>query len=118
MSISLFIFTTYYPIALSTSLIQFLAVLRINIDTDRLQTAKNYLYILAEIVYCVQVLALEKLLLEGQRNTQTEQNHNCFLAAQHKYLANSTFSPISKIISMLAYSKYIGLTAGNSGNTY
>jgi hypothetical protein len=61
-------------------------------DTDCLRTAKNYLYILAGIVYCVQVLALEKLLLGGQRNMQTEQDCNCFLAAQHKYLADSTFS--------------------------
>jgi hypothetical protein len=77
-------------------------VLRINIDTDCLQTAKNYLYILAGIVYCVQVLALEKLLLRGQRNTQIEQDYNYFLAAQH----------------MLAYSKYIRLTASNLGNAY
>jgi hypothetical protein len=108
----------YYPVALSTSLIQFLAVLRINIDTDRLQTAKNYSYMLAGIVYCVQVLALEKLLLRGQRDTQTEQDYNCFLAAQHKHLADSTFSLISKMISMLAYGKYIRLTASNSGNAY
>jgi hypothetical protein len=70
-------------------------VLRINIDTDCLRTAKNYLYMLAGIAYCVRVLALEKLLLGGQRDTQTEQDCNCFLAAQH-----------------------IRLTAGNSGNAY
>jgi hypothetical protein len=73
---------------------------------------------LAGIAYCVQVLALEKLLLGGQRNTQTEQDRNRFLAAQYKHLADSTFSPISKMISMLAYSKYIRLTAGNLGNAY
>jgi hypothetical protein len=93
-------------------------VLGIDVDTDCLRTAKNYLYMLAGMVYCVQVLALEKLLLGGQRDTQTEQDCNCFLAAQHKHLADSTFSPISKIISMLAYGKYIGLTASNLGNAY
>jgi hypothetical protein len=93
-------------------------VLRIDVDTDCLQTTKNYLYMLAEIVYCVQVLALEKLLLGGQRNTQTEQDCNYFLAAQYKHLADSTFSLISKIISMLVYSKYIRLTASNLGNVY
>jgi hypothetical protein len=93
-------------------------VLRINIDIGCLQTAKNYLYILVGIVYCVQVLALEKLLLEGQRNTQTEEDCNSFLAMQHKQLADSTFSLISEIISILAYSKHIRLTAGNLGNTY
>jgi hypothetical protein len=64
------------------------------------------------------VLALEKLLLEGQRNTQTEQDCNYFLAAQYKHLADSIFSLISEIISMLAYSKYIRLTASNLGNAY
>ena len=52
-SISSFIFTTYHPVALSTGLIQFLAVLGIDVDTGRLRTAKNYLYILAGMVYCV-----------------------------------------------------------------
>ncbi len=82
-------------------------MLRINIDTGCLQIVKNYLYMLAGIVYCVQVLALEKLLLGGQRNTQIEEDYNSFLATQHKHLADSTFSLISKIISLLAYSKHI-----------
>ena len=93
-------------------------MLRINVDTGRLQTAKNYLYMLTGIVYCVQVLTLEKLLLGGQRNTQIEEDRNSFLATQHKQLADSTFSLISKIISMLAYSKHIRLTASNLGNAY
>jgi superfamily II DNA helicase RecQ len=117
-SISSFIFTTYYPVALSTGLIQFLAVLGIDVDTDRLRTAKNYSYMLAGMAYCVRVLALEKLLPGGQRDTQTEQDRDRFLAARHKHLADGTFSPMSEMISMLAYGKYIGLTAGNSGNAY
>ena len=70
--ISLFIFTTYYPVALSTSLIQFLLVIRYNTGTDCLQTARNYLYILAGMVYCVQVIAVKALLPGSQRSTQTE----------------------------------------------
>jgi hypothetical protein len=93
-------------------------VLRINVDIDCLRTAKNYLYMLAGMVYCVWVLALEKLLLGGQRDTQTEQDCDCFLAARHKHLADGTFSLMSEMISMLAYGKYIGLTAGNLGNAY
>ena len=73
---------------------------------------------LAGIVYYMQVLALEKLLLGGQRDTQTEEDYNSFLATQHKQLADSTFSLISKMISMLAYSKHIRLTASNLGNAY
>ena len=116
--ISLFVFTTYHPVALSTSLIQFLAVLRYNTDTDRLQTAKNYLYILAGIVYCVRVVAVKTLLPSSQRSTQTEQDCDCFIKMRQKYLADGSFSPISEIISMLAYGKHVGLNAGNSGNAH
>ena len=93
-------------------------MLRIDVDTGCLQTVKNYLYMLAGMVYCVQVLALKKLLLEGQRDTQTEEDYNSFLATRHKQLADGTFSLMSEMISMLAYGKHIGLTAGNSGNAY
>ena len=93
-------------------------MLRINIDIGCLWTAKNYLYMLVGMVYCVQVLALEKLLLRGQRDRQTEEDCNSFLATRHKQLADSTFSLMSKMISMLAYGKHIGLIAGNLGNAY
>ena len=64
------------------------------------------------------MLTLEKLLLGGQRNTEIEEDCNRFLATQYKQLADSTFSLISKIISMLAYSKHIRLIASNLGNAY
>jgi superfamily II DNA helicase RecQ len=117
-SISSFIFTAYYPVALSTGLIQFLAVLGIDPDMARLRTAKNYSYMLAGMVYCVRVIALEKLLPKSQRDTQTEHDRNHFLEMRHKYLADGTFSPMSEMLNMLAYGKHIGLTAGNSGNAY
>jgi hypothetical protein len=66
----------------------------------------------------VRVITLEKLLLGLQRDTQTEQNCNHFLAMQHKYLADSTFTLISKMLSILAYGKYIRLIASNLGNVY
>ena len=61
----------YNNILLSCRLIQFLTVLGINLDIGCLRTAKNYLYMLAGIVYCVRVLGVEKLLLLGQRSEQT-----------------------------------------------
>jgi hypothetical protein len=48
---------TYHPVALSTGLVQFLAVLGIDPDMARLRTAKNYSYMLAGMVYCTQVIA-------------------------------------------------------------
>jgi hypothetical protein len=67
-SLTLFILTSYSNKALSSSLVQFLAVLGIDTETKRLHTAKNYLYILAGIVYCAQVLGVEKLLPAAERN--------------------------------------------------
>jgi hypothetical protein len=97
--ISSFIFTKYYPVALSTSLVQFLAVLGIDSEMARLQTAKNYLYMLAGTVYCMQVIALKKLLPASQRKTQTIDSRNHFLSMQQKHLADSTFSPISEALN-------------------
>jgi hypothetical protein len=37
---------------------------------------------------------------------------------RYRYLADGTFTLISKMLSMLAYGKYIRLTAGNLGNAY
>jgi len=117
-SISSFVFTTYHPVALSTGLIQFLAVLGYDTGTDRLQTAKNYSYILAGIVYCVRVIAVKALLPGSQRRTQTEQDRDRFVEMRQKYLADGSFSPMSEIISMLAYGKHIRLSAGNLGNAH
>ena len=83
-----------------------------------MRTAKNYLYILAGIVYCVQVIAVKALLLGSQRSTQTEQDRDRFVEMRQKYLADGSFSPISKIISMLAYGKHIRLSASNLGNAH
>jgi hypothetical protein len=84
----------------------------------RLQTAKNYLYMLAGTVYCMQVIALKKLLPASQHKTQTIDSCNYFLSMQQKHLADSTFSLISKALNLLAIGKHIGLNAGNAGNTY
>jgi hypothetical protein len=78
--ISSFIFTEYYPVALSTGLVQFLAVLGIDLEMACLRTAKNYLYMLAGTVYCMRVIALEKLLPASQRETQMIDSCNYFLS--------------------------------------
>ncbi|KAF1923107.1 uncharacterized protein M421DRAFT_76317, partial [Didymella exigua CBS 183.55] len=117
-SISSFVFTTYYPIALSTGLIQFLAVLGYDTGTDRLRTAKNYSYMLAGMVYCVRVVAVEALLPGSQRSAQTELDRDRFVEMRQRYLADGSFSPMSEMISMLAYGKHIGLNASNSGNAH
>jgi hypothetical protein len=93
-------------------------VLGINAKIDCLRTAKNYLYMLASVVYYMQVLGLEKLLLAAQRNKQTNEDRELFLQKRRQYLANSLYSLISKAISLLAYRKFVALTASNLGNAY
>jgi hypothetical protein len=117
-SISSFIFVTYHPVPLRTGLFQFLAVLGIDPEMARLRTAKNYSYMLAGMVYCTRVIAASHLLPDSQRDTETEQDRDRFIEMRRKYLADGTFTPMSAMISLLAYGKFIGLTAGNSGNAY
>jgi hypothetical protein len=113
-----FIFQSVSNDLFRSGLLHFLAVLGINSEIDRLRTAKNYLYMLTSVVYCVRVLAVEKLLPAAQRDKQTDKNRDRFLAKRQKFLANRLYSPISKIISLLAYGKSVALAAGNSSNTY
>jgi hypothetical protein len=117
-SLTSFILTSYGNKALSSGLVQFLAVLGIDTETKHLRTAKNYSYMLAGMVYCAQVLGVEKLLPVAERDEQTKDNHNSFLQMRKKHLANSSYSPMSEMISLLAYSKHAALNKGNAGNAY
>jgi hypothetical protein len=74
----LFILISYGNKALSSGLVQFLAVLGIDTETKRLRTAKNYSYMLAGMVYCAWVLGVEKLLPAAERDEQTEDNRDSF----------------------------------------
>jgi hypothetical protein len=98
--------------------VQFLAVLGINGEIGRLRIAKNYLFMLAGVVYCVRVLGIEKLLPAGGRDEQTKADRDNFIKMRENFLADGLFSPISKMINMLAMGKHISLNAGNSGNAY
>jgi hypothetical protein len=64
------------------------------------------------------VLRVKKLLPAAGRNKQTEDKQDRFLDIRKKYLANSSYSLISEIISLLAYSKHAALNKGNAGNIY
>lgn len=102
----------------SSGLIHFLAVLGIDTEMDRLREAKHYSYILAGMVYCVRVLGVEKLLPVAQRDEQTDEDREHFLLMRRKFLADGSYSPMSEMISLLAYGKFIALNTGNSGNVY
>jgi hypothetical protein len=73
---------------------------------------------LAGVVYCIQVLAVKKLLPAAARDDQTKEERDQFLDMRKKYLADGSYSPMSAIISLLAYSKHTAINEGNAGNTY
>ncbi|KAJ8117099.1 hypothetical protein OPT61_g1626 [Boeremia exigua] len=100
-----FFFTTTGDKPFSSRLVHFLAVLGINSNINCLRTAKNYLYMLAGVVYCMRVLSVEKLLPSACCDEQTNKDRKRFLEHREKYLADSLYSPISKALSLLAYSK-------------
>jgi hypothetical protein len=64
------------------------------------------------------VLGVEKLLPAAEHNEQTKDNCDSFLQMRKKHLANSLYSLMSKMISLLAYSKHAVLNEGNAGNAY
>jgi hypothetical protein len=70
-SLRSFIFVLYGNDIFSSGLIHFLALLGIDTEMNRLRTARNYSYMLAGVVYCTRVLAVEKLLPTAQRESMS-----------------------------------------------
>lgn len=113
-----FIFESTGDNPFSSGLIHFLAVLGIDGAMDRLRTAKNYSYMLAGVVYCTRVVAVEALLPSAKRNEQGDMEREEFLRKRKDFLSDGSYSPMSEMLSLLAYGKFIALNAGNSGNAY
>ena len=101
------------------SLVHFCAVLGINGENGRLRRAAAYSYMLARVVYCVQVLFAE-ITLPSTQTQREEQNEDPtwregFLKQRVQYLVDGTHTPMSTMISLLAYGKYIAMNEGNAG---
>jgi hypothetical protein len=102
----------------SSGLVHFIAVLGIDAEMGRLRTAKNYSYMLAGVVYCTRVIAAEALLPSAKREEQTDVDREGFIRKRREFLADGSFSPMSEMLSLLAYGKFIALNTGNSGNAF
>lgn len=113
-----FIFEPIVHTVFDSGLVHFLAVLGIDAEMDRLRTAKNYSYMLAGVVYCVRVIGVEALLPAGERDEQGVEERERFLEKRRQFLADGSYSPMSEMISLLAYGKFVALNAGNSGSVY
>ncbi|KAE8823844.1 hypothetical protein HRS9139_09026 [Pyrenophora teres f. teres] len=47
-----------------------------------------------------------------------KEDRDAFLELRKKYLANGSYSPMSAMLSLLAYGKHAALNEGNTSNTY
>ena len=95
-----------------------MAVLGIDEENNRLRTGNDYSYVLAGLVYCARVIGLEVLLPGEQRSEQGEAEFRAFLEQRKEYLADGTMSPMSTMVSLLAYGKYLALNHGNAGSIF
>jgi len=63
-----FVFVTVYGDVFSSRLLHFLAVLSINEEIGRLCEVNDFLYMLARVVYCTRIFAVEAILLSAERD--------------------------------------------------
>ena len=112
-----FIFVTFPATEFTCGLVHYVAILGIDGENNRLRRPSDYTYMLAGMVYCVRVLVAEILLPSNQREEQamdlTRREH--FLEQRVRYLVDGTSTPMSTMISLLAYGKHIAMNEGNAG---
>lgn len=110
-----FIFATVRGDVFSSGLLHFMAVLCIDEEMGRLRDANRFSFILAGVVYCTRVFAVEAILPSAERDCQGEDDDKKFLETRERYLADGGYSPMSKMLSLLAYGKLIARDHGNQG---
>jgi len=113
-----FIFQSVGSDPFDSGLIHFLAVLGIDEDLKRLRTANDFSFMLAGVVYCTRVLAAESLLPSAARAEQGDAERTGFLNRRKQFLADGSFSPMSTMLSLLAYSKAAALNHRNPGSIF
>ncbi|THW78325.1 hypothetical protein D6D18_09660, partial [Aureobasidium pullulans] len=108
-----FIFVTVRGDVFSSGLLHFLAVLSIDEEMGRLREANDFSYMLAGVVYCTRIFAVEAILPAAERDCQDEEDDRRFLETRERYLADGGYSPMSKMLSLLAYGKVVARDHGN-----
>jgi hypothetical protein len=71
---------------------------------------------LAGVVYYMRVIAVEVILLSEEREDQGDEDDKRFKRTRDDFLADGTYSVISKALSILAYSKSIAMNHSNTGS--
>jgi hypothetical protein len=69
---------------------------------------------LASIVYCIQVIAAEIILPSEEREAQDNEDDKRFKQTRDNFLADGTYSVMSKALSILAYGKSIAMSHSNA----
>lgn len=110
------IFQTVGDRPFSSPIIHFLAVLGIDEEMGRLRTADDFSYMLAGVVYCIRVVAMEILLPSTQREEQGTVERTHFLKKRRHFLADGSYSTMSTMLSLLAYAKSAAMSSSNAGN--
>src|SRR5205814_3080 len=101
-----------------SSLVHFLTVLRIDKEMNQLQRADNYLFMLAGMIYCMCMLRAEILLSCSKQKHQRETEQEYFLQQQQRFLTDESYSLMSMMINLLAYSKHIMLNKSNESSMH
>jgi hypothetical protein len=70
---------------------------------------------LAGVVYYMRVLAVEIILPSTEREDQDEEDDKRFRQVRGEYLADGSYSIMSKMLSMLTYGKHLAMNHGNAG---
>ena len=96
-------------------LLHYCAVLGIDSELFRLRRANDFSYMLAGLLYCIRVFAIEILLPSAERDQQGMDNDKRFREKRNEFLADGSLSVMSKMLSMLAYSKHIAMNHSNAG---
>jgi hypothetical protein len=112
-----FIFCIFTGSEFECGLVHFCAILGIDGENNRLRRASDYTYMLAGLVYDVRILAVEILLPSDKREEQAQDTtaREHFLQQRAMYLVDGTSTPMSTMISLLAYGKHIAMNEGNAG---
>ena len=113
-----FILTPYVRSPFESGLVHFAAVLGFDPEARRLRSAKHYSYLVAGVIYCMRVLGVELLLPSAERECQGEVEREEYLEGRRQRLVDGSFSPMSQLLSLLAYGKYIAMNSGSAGNAF
>lgn len=101
-----------------SGLLHFVAILGIDEENRRLREAVNFSYVVAGLVWSLRVLAAEILLPAHQRENFPDRQERRLRFQRHRqaYLADGCGCPMSELINLLAYGKYIALNTSNAGS--